>query len=426
MNITKELRLFILLILFKMPGLFAQNTFPPSGNVGIGTNTPNRPLSVVGDIQGSGMLGSGGAYYNVLHIPALENAPFYFYIDTNIPANAEAAPQIHITGYMYGAGNHAMKITIGWYYYMGNFYWSQYHSDIGYNKPARIRLGKYTKNSTEYIRIEVANNGVYWSNYTVSTTDRVDFSEFYKGWTYGEGEMPVTTSQVTVVPQADAVIDGKLGVGTATPAEKLSVEGNAIITGMITTSVNTGRPITLGPSGMTYTKGDAGGWAFGYHAKGSAGTDRGGFGFCGGVDDLYYYYIGQSYLNPAIMVSAGTNNIGIGTTNPGSYKLAVNGDVKIKKLVVTQTAWPDYVFASDYKLKPLKQVERFIKVNKHLPEMPSAKEVEERGLSIGDTQALLLKKMEEMTLYIIALNKKVMQLEKENKLMRKNTLHAKK
>jgi hypothetical protein len=63
--------------------------------------------------------------------------------------------------------------------------------------------------------------------------------------------------------------------------------------------------------------------------------------------------------------------------------------------------WSDYVFNDDYKLRSLSSLESFIKQNKHLPEVPSAKEVEEKGISVGDNQALLLKKIEELTLYVI-------------------------
>lgn len=100
-------------------------------------------------------------------------------------------------------------------------------------------------------------------------------------------------------------------------------------------------------------------------------------------------------------------NVCIGTTTPGNYKLKVNGDVKVKKLVVSQVGWPDYVF------KPLEQVASFIKKNKHLPDIPSTKEVTEKGISVGDTQALLLKKIEELTLYIIDQHKQIEVLKKE-------------
>lgn len=117
---------------------------------------------------------------------------------------------------------------------------------------------------------------------------------------------------------------------------------------------------------------------------------------------------------------ASNGNVGIGTalaTNPNNYKLAVNGLIGAKEVKVenTSTAWPDYVFASDYKLKPLDELELYIQVNKHLPEIPSATEIAEKGHALGEMNSLLLKKVEELTLYIIDLKKEVDALKNEKK-----------
>ena len=107
-----------------------------------------------------------------------------------------------------------------------------------------------------------------------------------------------------------------------------------------------------------------------------------------------------------------TGNVGIGTTNP-SERLSVNGNIRTKKLIVTQTGWPDYVFVNDYYLMPLNDVKKFINKNKHLPGIPSAEQVTEAGLDVGDTQALLLKKIEELTLYVIQLKEENQAIKKE-------------
>ncbi|MBI2273966.1 MAG: hypothetical protein HYU70_09235 [Bacteroidetes bacterium] len=126
------------------------------------------------------------------------------------------------------------------------------------------------------------------------------------------------------------------------------------------------------------------------------------------------FKLGAGLGNTDQLVLKGDGNIGIGTTSP-SEKLSVNGNVSARKIIVTQTGWSDYVFDADYKLRSLLEVESFIKSNKHLPEVPSAKEVEEKGISVGDNQALLLKKIEELTLYVIALQK---ENDKQNLLIR--------
>jgi hypothetical protein len=118
-------------------------------------------------------------------------------------------------------------------------------------------------------------------------------------------------------------------------------------------------------------------------------------------------------------------NVAIGTaltSNPNSYKLAVNGKIGAKEVQVenTSSTWADYVFKSDYNLMPLTEVESFIKSNQHLPEIPSAEEVKENGHKLGEMDVLLLKKVEELTLYIIDLKKEVDAVKKENAELKKH------
>jgi hypothetical protein len=110
-------------------------------------------------------------------------------------------------------------------------------------------------------------------------------------------------------------------------------------------------------------------------------------------------------------------SVGIGTTKTDAgYKLLVNGRVKAVGLRVQAAAnWPDYVFDSVYQLRPLSEVEKFIKSNKHLPEMQTAAQVEKDGHDVSETQIKLLQKIEELTLYIIDQDKRVKDLEEKNK-----------
>jgi hypothetical protein len=109
-------------------------------------------------------------------------------------------------------------------------------------------------------------------------------------------------------------------------------------------------------------------------------------------------------------------SVGIGTSNTYSYTLAVNGSAIFTQAVVKLNAnWPDYVFKKKYRLPSLKSVEEYVKTNNHLPGLPSADSVQKNGLDLGSTQAKMLEKIEELTLYTIQLQQQVDQLRAENK-----------
>lgn len=105
-------------------------------------------------------------------------------------------------------------------------------------------------------------------------------------------------------------------------------------------------------------------------------------------------------------------NVGIGTpltNNANGYLLAVNGKIGAKDVHVenSSTTWPDYVFEPEHTLPSLAEVEAFIKVNKHLQNVPSGKEIEEKGFDVTEMNAILLRKIEELTLYVIQQQKEI-------------------
>lgn len=248
---------------------------------------------------------------------------------------------------------------------------------------------------------------------------------------------------------------GNAGIGTTSPSEKLHVvaSGDAPVLIESTGSSSTGfikmkeatsggaREWWFGPNMVSadgsfqlydntaaqnrLTVNTSGNVGIGTTSPGSRLTINGDLGIQESGIQKYHldYYNGgfniaeSNVLDYRLFIKDG-GNVGIGTNNPQT-KLAVNGDISSKKIKVTQTGWSDYVFYPDYKLRSLKQVEKFVKKYKHLPEVPSATEEEKNGLDLGDNQATLLKKIEELTMYMIDLNKEVQNLKHENALLKK-------
>ncbi len=96
------------------------------------------------------------------------------------------------------------------------------------------------------------------------------------------------------------------------------------------------------------------------------------------------------------------NHVSIGTSRVDpNYHLAVNGNIHAKQVNVDLAGWPDYVFKPAYHLPSLTEVKSYIDQNGHLPETPSAAEIDKNGLDLGGMNKLLLKKVEELTLYLI-------------------------
>ncbi|RPE08251.1 hypothetical protein EGT74_14400 [Chitinophaga lutea] len=197
----------------------------------------------------------------------------------------------------------------------------------------------------------------------------------------------------------------KVGIGISQPQSKLDVNGNIFAHGSLNTEINNldiGGNISLGNPAKT-ANGTASRWVI-FNMGGGYGNslqfwayDNGG---CG------------NGLCAQRFVLMDNGNVGIGVSNP-TAKLAVAGGILATRIKVSQSlTWPDYVFEPGYQLPSLHELERFIKTNKHLPEVPSAAAVAKDGIDLGENQATLLKKIEELTLYVIELKKEVEELKK--------------
>ncbi|MBB6236405.1 hypothetical protein HDC90_001017 [Pedobacter sp. AK013] len=239
----------------------------------------------------------------------------------------------------------------------------------------------------------VSHYGLGWYNESSSTPPMAYFSGYNGIRFFTQGQ-----------PRMFMDVGGNLGLGTSNPLSRLHLAGGdeRIMIGDYNNSNDTkgiyfpgfrdimpsyfGASIESTPEWVC-----CGGFpaATGYPGIRNMGLN---FNVHGNVD------IADSKVTAMAINSNG--NVGIGTLTPRE-RLSVNGNIRAKEIKVEATNWPDYVFEEGYKVGTLKELESYIKTNKHLPEIPSAKEIERNGVELGEMNKVLLKKIEELTLYLI-------------------------
>jgi hypothetical protein len=122
------------------------------------------------------------------------------------------------------------------------------------------------------------------------------------------------------------------------------------------------------------------------------------------------------------MVILDNGNVGIGINNP-AQKLAVNGTIRARELIVETSNWPDYVFARNYRLRPLAEVEEFINTHHHLPGVAPASDMEKNGVALADMTTKMMQKIEELTLYVIRQEKQIQALQAQQRTNRQTQKH---
>jgi len=363
------------------------NRLESTGNVGIGTTSPVVKLSIAGSSDDSA----------AISLQSASNSRFYIQQGGSLLKIGGVTPGI-------GAINVLNTGRVG----------------IGTNSPSFMldvngdfRLG--------------ANTG--------GTAYSIGFTRSAGAQLYG-----TTTTGLALggdVSGIDAVFlpNGNVGIGTTNPGYKLDIQNGSVNIGTgANIAYRAGSYLSMGNMSYTNTPYIAfnaflttsdiatGKNLFTPNYNAGAGLVIRGEG---GGSGLHFYqknysngtapYDINSFTEVLTLTSAGT--IGIGTTSTGIHKLAVDGSIGARKVKVNQTGWADFVFHPDYELPSLQEVEKYIKANQHLPEIPSAAEVEKEGLDLGEMDKKLLRKIEELTLYIIKQQKGIDEaLQRVNKL----------
>jgi hypothetical protein len=221
-----------------------------------------------------------------------------------------------------------------------------------------------------------------------------------------------TSGDVMSVTQA-----GNVGIGTTAPTSKLTVNGTSQLAGAVTMRLTLGQTaestlLMSSENGSMSFLGNTG--AGSYNALVQAGDKA--LIFTNGTVNTGRLVIAPwaNSTNGLVMDSAG--NVGIGM-NAMTNKLSVAGTISAKEIKVT-TSGADYVFADDYRLRPLAEVERFITEKKHLPEMMPAAQMQAEGMPVSEVVTKQLAKIEELTLYAIAADKRSQDLGQETAALR--------
>jgi hypothetical protein len=405
-----------------------------AGNVGIGTTSPLSPLHI---------LGSSASNRGELSITNTDGGGNTWRIGEAIDAAAG-------TFTIYNVNNNLLPFTIA-----GN----TGNVGIGTARPGALLSvcsAGAAGNSTA-IRLDNVFDNVNNRNWTLglNTIAYGDFSVNQSNVQNGDPNL-AGTSRFYINPS------GSVGIGTTSPTAPLQVNGTILTTTSDYARLSTGSGLSIltgATTGNTYaliqaaqnggiSAGDislnpyggnigigttAPGALLSVSSAGAAGNSTAirldnsfntpnNRNWTLGLNTTAYgdFSINQSNAQNGDPNIAGTSrfyinlsgNVGVGTTTiPTGYKLAVAGNAIAESMTVKlQANWPDVVFKKDYALMPLSEVKTYIDKNQHLPEMPAATEVEKDGVNLGEMNRLLVKKVEELTLYLIEQQKEIDEL----------------
>jgi len=350
-------------------------TFTSNGKLGIGVDNPQYPIDVKGVINA-----------DTIKVKTLLNDVNDLIITSGNSTTTTAYAPLHVE-------NASGGITQSGFKMFSSFSAEGASSFPNVKVTNNLFVRKFNENyPPDWALHDGITNGMQSNPYSSSQTwwERFPFDSSGKQ-TWGHG----ATTYMTLK-------GGKLGIGIE-PIEQLHVNGN-VKADIIKASDFIMNSTSAAQTATTYT-----------NTKTGANN-----GFVTGIDASGN---GMIWHQNSSHISFGTNNtervrilangnVGIGVEDP-THALDVNGTINAQKVTITPTVpAPDYVFAPDYKLLGLQEVEEHINEHQHLPEVPSAVEIAEKGVDVIDLNFKLLQKIEELTLYVIEQNKRISILEK--------------
>ncbi|MDX2188019.1 MAG: hypothetical protein SFV32_13880 [Opitutaceae bacterium] len=352
----------------------AQNTFPNSGNVGIGTTSPDARLTLssatgeqIKTLLPSGVAGTVIVHYNGDAFLIMRGGASW---DEKIRFAASPGNSSYINSGNFGLGTTEPGANL----------------DIlptGSGPLVRIAGGA----TSGYGYLQFGRSPTVTSNWHLGSENDGSFRLWNGNW--GAGGMHTIFRS-----------NGHVGMGTTTPRTRLEITNGANTYGPNAAHIQLSGAHGAGASyaGIRFSMLEhTTGWGADIQAQDDTAQYGGALLFRTGG--------GAATATPTERLRiTSSGNIGIGTAVP-TEKLSVKGKIRAQEVIVETTGWADYVLSRDYQLTPLSEVEAHIDANGTLPGIPSAKQVDEEGVSVGEMQAKLLAKVEELTLHLIAQEK---------------------
>jgi hypothetical protein len=338
------------------------------GKVGIGTIYPRSLLDIRGDIS----MGAWHENNGTRKIGIFDGIDFTGGMEIeNTTLTGNYSQKLHFSTHHVNNG-YGRRMTID----------EDGNVGIGTNTPTH-RLS--VAGNTNVIGQVISNIGGHGLVQTDGTTSMGTYIDGSAGWIGTNSNHPLYFYTANGWESMAITTSGNVGIGTNTPQHKLNI---------VDAGNNTALNVDLGggdallqiksPSTSQWTRIGTAGSPLAFITQGSDKTSA----------------------NPTLYLG-NDGRVGIGTTPSSNYKLAVGGKIICTELRVQATPFPDYVFASDYKLRSLDEVEAHINTYQRLPNMPPASEIEAEGMSVGGIQLKLVEKVEELTLYLLQQQKEL-------------------
>lgn len=325
---------------------------------------------------------------------------------TTLQRTSIAGPVVGLTVYDIDTYNYWVyrgDVNGGWVEFLSHLdkHWDRTGTHIYTTNPGNVGIG--TNSPTEKLTINATDPAIRFLNSGTEKGSLQAIGNDMQLGTYASNTTGNIQFNIRGVNRMTVASDGKVGIGITAPVSRFQIgtgfDASLSSHGYLMMGAENGTNLIMDNNEIMARNNGAASHLYLQNEGGNV-----------TIGDPSYFNASHRLGVEGNLVVTGAIRIGT-TVGPVGYKLAVDGKAICTELMVrTVVNWPDYVFNNDYELRKLDEVENYIKINNHLPGVPAAKIIEKEGMNVGDMQKLQMEKIEELTLYIIALKKEIDQL----------------